>query len=98
MNPRATVLMRRRERLVQRSGHLRRTLTRELRAAEPALAWADRLQDVWLWLRGNPVMAVAGSMALAASRPRRLLGWGLRAWSAWRLFQRLRASGAKPLR
>ena len=28
MNPRATVLLRRRERLVQRSGHLRRALTR----------------------------------------------------------------------
>ncbi|MBW0184722.1 MAG: YqjK family protein [Hydrogenophaga sp.] len=98
MNPRAAVLARRRERLVQRSGNLRRTLTREIRAAQPVLAWADRLQDVWLWLRGNPVMAVAGSMALAASRPRRWLGWGLRAWSAWRLFQRLRAPGDKPSR
>jgi YqjK-like protein len=96
MNARGMLLARRRERLVRRSAHLRDATAAELRALQPALSWADRIQDAWLWLRANPLAAAAGVAALAVWRPRRVLGWGLRAWSAWKLVQRVRAPGPAP--
>lgn len=96
MSPRGIVLARRRERLVQRSGLLRRRVDRELRAMQPALTWMDRIQEGLSWLRSNPLLALTGSAAFAASRPRRLVGWGLRAWSAWKLWQQLRDNGRAP--
>lgn len=93
MNERGTLLARRRERLVRRSADLRGTVATELQALQPALSWVDRIQDVWLWLRANPLAAAAGVAALAVWRPRRALGWGVRAWSAWKLVQRVRAPG-----
>jgi hypothetical protein len=89
MNPRAQVLARRRERLVQRSTMLRKQAEFEVLGLQRKFIWIDRLQDAWLWLRANP-LAVAGSVgALALWRPRRVLGLGLRAWSVWRLARRL---------
>jgi hypothetical protein len=93
MNERGMLLARRRERLVRRSAHLRGAVVTELQALQPALSWVDRIQDAWLWLRANPLAAAAGVAALAVWRPRRVLGWGLRAWSAWKLVQRVRAPG-----
>jgi hypothetical protein len=91
MNERGMLLARRRERLVRRSAHLRGAVVTELQALQPALSWADRIQDAWLWLRANPLAAAAGVVAVAVWRPRRALRWGLRAWSAWKLVQRVRA-------
>jgi hypothetical protein len=93
MNERGMLLARRRERLVRRSARLRDALATELRVLQPALSWADRIQDAWRWLRANPLAAAAGVAALVVWRPRRALGWGLRAWSAWKLVQRVRAPG-----
>lgn len=90
MIPRAELLARRRERLVLRSAALRRRAVAQSDGLQPALNWANRLQDGWRWLRGNPLTATATTVALAAWRPARLLGLGWRAWSAWRLFRRLR--------
>ena len=92
MNPRAVLLARRRERLVLRSRLLRRQLTQELHAVQPALTWVDRLQDATLWLRGNPVVAAAGSLLLAVWRPRRAASFGMRLWSAWKFVQGLRGA------
>lgn len=92
MNPRAVLLARRRERLVLRSRLLRRQITTELHAVQPALAWVDRLQDALLWLRGNPLAAAAGSLLLAVWRPRRAAGFGMRLWSAWKFVQGLRGA------
>ncbi|MCW5654614.1 YqjK family protein [Hydrogenophaga sp.] len=94
MNQRARLLARRRERLLQRSTHLRDRMSAELQVVQPALSWADRLQDAWYWLRAHPLAAVAGSAALAVWRPRRAINLGLRAWSAWKLWQRMRAAAA----
>ncbi len=96
MNARGMQLARRRERLVRRSAHLRGAVVTELQALQPALSWADRIQDAWLWLRANPLATAAGVAALAVWRPRRVLGWGLRAWSAWKLLQRVRPPGPTP--
>ncbi|MDP2015082.1 YqjK family protein [Hydrogenophaga sp.] len=91
---RAEQLARRRELLVQRSGQLRVQVVDQLQVVQPALVWADRLQDAWRWLRANP-LAVAGSvLAVVVWRPRRSLGLALRAWSAWRLLQRARSVGS----
>jgi len=89
MNPRARVLARRRERLVQRSSDLRHRTRFEVQGLQRTFNWIDRIQDAWRWLRANP-LAVAGTAgALALWRPRRALGLGLRAWSLWRLSRRL---------
>lgn len=91
MNPRARLLARRRERLVQRSAHLRRQTEVEVQGLQGVFTWVDRAQDAWHWLRANP-LAVLGSVgALALWRPRRALGLGLRAWSVWRLARRAMA-------
>lgn len=87
------MLARRRERLVRRSAHLREDVATGLQVLQPALSWADRIQDAALWLRAHPLAAVAAGLAVAAWRPRRVMGWGLRAWSAWKLVRRLRAPG-----
>lgn len=90
MNPRAVVLATRRERLVLRSQQLRRQITVELEAVQPAMTWVDRVQDALLWLRGNPFIATAGSLLLAVWRPRRAASFGMRLWSAWKFVQGLR--------
>ncbi len=92
MNPRALLLAQRRERLVLRSRVLRRQITQELQAVQPALTWVDRLQDAVLWLRGNPLVAAAGSLLLAVWRPRRAASFGMRLWSAWKFVQGLRGA------
>ncbi len=91
---RAEQLARRRQLLVHRSARLRVQVVDQLQAVQPALVWADRLQDAWRWLRANP-LAVAGSvLAVVAWRPRRSLGLALRVWSAWKLLQRARVAGS----
>lgn len=91
---RAEQLLRRRESLVQRSGQLRAQVANQLQVMQPALVWADRLQDAWIWARANP-LAVAGSvLAVVVWRPRRSLGLALRLWSAWRLLQRARSTSS----
>lgn len=96
MNPRAELLARRRERLVLRSRLLRRQLTREVQAVQPALGWVDRAQDAWIWLRTNPLVGLAAPMLLALWRPRRTMGLGMRLWSVWKLVQGWRASQSPP--
>ncbi len=91
MSGRGMLLARRRERLVRRSAHLRGQVVAELQALQPALSWVDRIQDACLWLRAHPLATAAGVAAVAVWRPRRVLGWSLRAWSAWKLVQRVRA-------
>lgn len=87
---RAGQLARRRQMLVLRSGQLRGQVVDQMQAVQPALVWADRLQDAWIWLRANPLAVVTGVLAVAVWRPRRSLGLALRAWSAWKLLQRAR--------
>ncbi|WP_439586641.1 YqjK family protein [Hydrogenophaga sp.] len=91
MNPRARVLARRRERLVQRSSYLRRQAETEVRGLQSTFTWVDRIQDAWHWLRANPLAVAGGVGALALWRPRRALGLGVRAWSMWRLVRRVMA-------
>jgi YqjK-like protein len=87
-------LARRRQSLVRRSGQLRQRVVDQSQALQPALLWADRLQDAWIWLRANPLVVAGGVLAVAVWRPRRSLGLALRLWSGWRLWQRARTVGS----
>lgn len=91
---RAEQLARRRESLVHRSGQLRSRVAEQMQVVQPALVWADRLQDAWHWLRANPLVVAGGVLAVAVWRPRRALGLALRAWSGWKLLQRARSAGS----
>lgn len=92
MNTRAIVLARRREALLRRSNLLRRRMRHDAMALQPALVWMDRVHDGVMWLRNNPLVALAGGLGLAVSRPQRWLGLGMRAWSMWQTFKRVRAA------
>lgn len=98
MNLRAEQLARRRERLVLRSRLLRRQMIRDAQALQPALTWADRVQDGLLWLRGHPLLGLATPMLLSLWRPRRAVGLGMRLWSIWKLVRSWRASSPSPSR
>jgi hypothetical protein len=87
-------LARRRELLIQRAGQLRLQVVEQWRVVEPALMWADRLQDVWRWLRANPLVVAGAALTVAVWRPRRSLGLALKVWSAWRMFGRARSIGS----
>ena len=91
---RAEQLARRRQLLVLRSGRLRGQAVEQMQVVQPALMWADRLQDAWLWLRANPLAVAGGVLAVAVWRPRRSLGLALRLWSGWKLLQRVRSVGS----
>ncbi|MDP2251431.1 MAG: YqjK family protein [Hydrogenophaga sp.] len=91
---RAGQLARRRQLLVLRSGQLRGQVVDQMQAVQPALVWADRLQDAWIWLRANPLAVAGGVLAVAVWRPRRSLGLALRLWSGWKLLQRARSVGS----
>lgn len=95
MNQRGAELALRRERLMSRSWQLRQQAATQLEALQSALSWADRLQDAWFWVRANPVPVLAGLLGLVVWRPRKAVGLIWRAWSGWRLLQRLR-SGRPP--
>ncbi|MDO9133837.1 YqjK family protein [Hydrogenophaga sp.] len=91
---RAGQLASRRQLLVLRSGQLRGQVVDQMQAVQPALVWADRLQDAWIWLRANPLAVAGGVLAVAVWRPRRSLGLALRLWSGWKLLQRARSVGS----
>ena len=87
-------LARRRQTLVRRSGQLREQVVDQSQVVQPALLWADRLQDAWIWLRANPLVVAGGVLAVTVWRPRRSLGLALRLWSGWKLLQRVRTVGS----
>lgn len=85
----------RRRALLLRSDALRTQAGVQAAALQPALDWADRVQDTWHWLRRRPpelVLPVAlVAVVWVVRRPSRLWTLSWRAWSAWRLWQRVAA-------
>lgn len=92
MTPRQQLLWIRRQELLQQSSELRDCLQRHAEGLAPVLRGADRAWSAGLWLRDHPLVPAAALLLLAWRRPRRLLRWGRRGWSAWQLLQRLRAA------
>jgi len=88
-----TDLLARREQLKLRSARLREQIAQRAQVMRPALHLADRVRAGAGWARGHPAwLALAGAAALGvvAARPRRALSLGLKIWSGWRVFQRVR--------
>ena len=94
MESRQRRLWMRRQQLLRESADLRERLHAHALGLAPALGLADRGWAAGLWLRDHPLLPAAALALLALRGPRRMLRWGRRAWSAWRLFRRLRAAWA----
>jgi len=77
--------------LLERSAALRQIFADDAKGLQRPLAVVDRTRDVIRWWAARPywLVALAGSTLLL--RPRRALGWGLRAWSGWRTWRRVQA-------
>ena len=83
----------RREQLRLRSAQLREQLAHRVTVVQPAFRAADRVREGASWVQSNPALiALAGAALLGAAvvRPKAMLGLGLRAWSGWQMFQRVR--------
>ncbi len=88
-----TDLAARREQLRLRSAQLREQLAVHTRVMRPAFNAADHMRDGVQSLRDNRALVLLASAALAGAvlaRPRAALNLGLRAWSGWQLFRRVR--------
>lgn len=91
----AECLALRRRGLALRSSLLRAQVVGHATELQTALSWIDRVQDTWIWLRQRrpePMLPMAAVAAVAIvgvwRKPSRLWRWPLRAWSAWKLWQR----------
>ncbi len=82
----------RRQELLHQSSELRHRLQRHAEGLAPVLRGADRAWATGVWLREHPLLPAAALVLLAWCRPRTLLRWGRRGWSAWQLLQRVRAA------
>ena len=90
MNPRQQRLWMRRQELLRQSSELRTRLQVHVQGLQPVLRGADRAWLAGLWLRDHPLVPAAAVFLLALRRPRGLLRWARRGWSAWQLLRRLR--------
>ncbi len=83
----------RREQLLLRSAQLREQLGGRARVLRPALRTVDRVRGGTQAVRENRTWVLLGGAALAGAvlvRPRWVMGLGLRLWSGWQAFQRVR--------
>ena len=92
MNPRQQLLWMRRQELLRQSSELRVRLQAHAQGMQPVLRVADRAWATGVWLRDHPLLPAAARLLVALLRPRGLLRWGRRGWSAWQLVRRLRAA------
>ena len=83
----------RRERLLLRSAQVREQLGSRARVLRPALRTVDRVRGGAQAVRDNRSWVLLGGAALVGAvlvRPRLMMGLGLRVWSGWQAFQRVR--------
>lgn len=86
---RADALRQRQLSLLLRSDRLRQRLGAQAQVLQQPLAWADRAQAAWHWLRAHPEGPLAGAVLLLVLRPRRALRWSARLIWAWRALRRV---------
>lgn len=89
----STDLNARREQLRLRSAQLREQLSVGGRVMRPAFNATDQLRHGVSSLHDNRALVLLAGAALAGAalaRPRTVLNLGLRAWSGWQLFRRVR--------
>jgi hypothetical protein len=88
----STDLTARREQLCQRSAQLRERIAERAQVLKPGLRAVDRVRNGVRAAQDNPVWLLLG-VALAGAalaRPRAVFDLGLRVWSGWRLWRRIR--------
>jgi len=87
----------RRVELQLRSSQLRTELAADAQVFGPALMTADHLRFGVYWVRQHPLWLGVAVVSLVVWRPSRLWRWGSKAWTVWRVWQRLQASWRRPL-
>ena len=79
----------RRELLLMRSRDLRLRLAEDSQVLARPLALVDRIRDGFHWLAAHPQWVALPIAITVVLRPRRVLGWALKAWRGWRMFRRV---------
>jgi hypothetical protein len=82
----------RRHELVGRSRTLRAQLVVDAQVVAPVLTTADRVRGGVHWIKQHPVWLGIVVAALVVWRPSRLWRWGSKAWTVWKLWQRVQAA------
>lgn len=86
-------LAERRAQLRLRSAQLREQVSHQMQVTQPVFRAADRVREGASWVKSNPaIILLAGAAVLGAvaARPKAVVGLGLRAWTGWQMFQRVR--------
>ncbi|MFT3779572.1 MAG: YqjK family protein [Ottowia sp.] len=88
-----TDLAARREQLRLRSAQLREQIAVDTRVLRPGFRAVDRVRGGVRSVRDNRALVLLAGAALAGAtlaRPRAMVNLGLRAWSGWQVFRRVR--------
>ncbi len=85
-------LQQRRRVLLAHSRALRIHIALDAQPLKRPLALADQVHAGARWLAAHPQWPAAGVVLLAALRPRKAIGWALRAWGGWRLWRQVRGA------
>lgn len=92
MSPQQLELALKKQRLLMRSGALRKNFGQYATAWKPVFSAADRVRRGLHWLRRHPALPVAVLVATAVARPRGVLRWARRGWFAWQALRKLRTA------
>jgi YqjK-like protein len=95
MNPRLAAISRRRAELVARAEAQRAEINRLTRRWHTPLTFVDRGFALVCGLRTHPLAVAIGVALLLRIPGGRLALWIERLWTGWRLYQSVRALGAK---
>lgn len=68
----------------------RQQLSEYTAGMRPAFGVVDKANGAVHWLQQHPAVSAAVGAMVVVLRPRYVWRWGTRAWSAWRVMQRLR--------
>lgn len=85
-------LSHRRLQLQQRSRELREQLVQDAEVLQPWLGTVDRVRSAAHWLQRHPLWVAGLVAALVVARPSRAITLGLKLWSGWQMWQRVRAT------
>jgi hypothetical protein len=82
-------LLQRRERLLLRSGQLRREWALHADALRAPLGVADRARSATVWLVQHPEWPIGAVVLIVLLRPRRALRWASYAWQGYGVYRRV---------
>lgn len=90
MRERLIALRERRAGLLARAAAERHALEGWLSRADRLSRWAGTGASMLGELKRRPLLIAAAAVLLFALRPKRVIGWGFRAWSLWQMARRAR--------